>query len=128
MITLGEGTTLGTSAGPLMSDATIWGDLLFLSGRAAVDPATGGLRATTFDGQCHAVLEDVFAVLEDGGSGPAHVLRVECWLSDPVHFPEWNAHFTRAFAPPRPARTTLIAGLPLPGLLIEVQVTAGVPS
>jgi 2-iminobutanoate/2-iminopropanoate deaminase len=111
-----------------MSDATIWGGLVFLSGRAAVDPATGAPRATTFDGQCSAVLEDVFAVLAAAGSGPEHVLRVECWLSDPADFAQWNAHYARAFIPPRPARTTLIAGLPLAGLLIEIQVTAGLPS
>ena len=127
-ITLGGGTTLGTADGPLMSDATVWGGLLLLSGRAAVDPATGGLRATTFDGQCRAVLDDVFAVLAAAGCGLEHVLRVECWLTDAADFPEWNVHYARAFAPPRPARTTLIAGLPLPGLLIELQVTAGVPS
>ena len=35
------------------------GNLLFLSGRAAVDPATGDLRADDFDGQLAIVLEDV---------------------------------------------------------------------
>ena len=127
-ITLGGGTTLGASGDPLMSDATAWGDLLFLAGRAAVDPATGQIRATTFDEQCRVVLDDVFAVLAAGGSGPDHVLRVECWLADRADFAAWNVQYARAFAPPRPARTTLIAELPLAGLLIEIQVVAGVPS
>src|SRR5687767_14469760 len=95
IVSVGPGTTLGGSGGPLMSDATVWGDVMWLSGRAAVDPATGRPCATTFDGQCRAVLQDVLAVLDAGGSGPEHVLRVECWLSDPVHFAEWNAHYAR---------------------------------
>jgi 2-iminobutanoate/2-iminopropanoate deaminase len=52
------------------------------------------------------------------------VLRVECWLADPSDFPAWNEAFAATFPPPRPARTTLVAGLPLPGLLVELQLTA----
>ncbi|HVQ57352.1 MAG TPA: RidA family protein [Solirubrobacterales bacterium] len=114
--------------GPLMSDAIRWGDLLFLSGRAAVDPATGKPRGEDFASQCRVVLEDVGAVLAAGGSDFGHVLRVECWLADAADFPAWNEFFTATFAQPRPARTTTIGQLPLPGLLVELQVTAGVPS
>jgi 2-iminobutanoate/2-iminopropanoate deaminase len=110
-----------------MSDATRFGDLLFLSGRAAVDPGTGSVRAPDFDGQLRIVLDDALAVLDEAGSGPEHVLRVECWLADAGDFPAWNAGFAATFPPPRPARTTLIAGLPLPGLLVELQLTAAVP-
>ncbi len=112
-----------------MADAMRWGDLLLLSGRAAVDPATGDLRAEDFEGQLRIVLEDSFAVLAAAGTGPEHVLRVECWLTDRSQFAEWNDQFVAAFPPPRPARTTLVvAGLPLSGLLVEVQLTAAVPA
>jgi 2-iminobutanoate/2-iminopropanoate deaminase len=109
-----------------MSDATRLGDLLFLSGRAAVDPATGTVRAADFEGQLQIVLDDALAVLAEAGSGPGHVLRVECWLANASDFEAWNAGFAAAFPPPRPARTTLVAGLPLPGLLVELQLTAAV--
>ena len=109
-----------------MSDAIRYGELLLLSGRAAVDPATGEVRGEDFESQARVVLDDVFAVLADAGSGPEHVLRVECWLADRAHFADWNRLFVDAFPNPRPARTTLVCGLPLPGLLIEIQVTAAV--
>src|SRR5262245_40000195 len=87
-IVLSEGTTLNTeSRGPLMSDAIRWGDMLLLSGRAAVDPASGALRADDFESQLGIVLDDAFAVLDAAGSGPEHVLRVECWLADRADFP-----------------------------------------
>ena len=111
-----------------MSDATRWGDLLFLSGRAAVDPATGAIRADDFAGQLEIVLADSLEVLDKAGSGPDNVLRVECWLLDHADFGEWNRQYVEAFPPPRPARTTLVvAGLPIPGLLVEIQLTAAVP-
>jgi 2-iminobutanoate/2-iminopropanoate deaminase len=129
-IILGEGTTLDTPADyPLMSDATRWGNLLFLSGRAAVDPTTGAIRADDFAGQLRVVLSDVLAVLDKAGTNVDHVLRVECSLIDPGDFAEWNRQYSAAFPPPRPARTTLVvAGLPLPGLLVELQLTAAVPA
>jgi 2-iminobutanoate/2-iminopropanoate deaminase len=111
-----------------MSDAIRWGDLLFLSGRAAVDPASGEVRGEDFEAQCEIVLADVRAVLDAGGSGLEYVLRVECWLTNPADFPAWNEAYARTFPDPRPARTTTIGRLPLPGLLVELQVTAGTPS
>ena len=125
-ILLGTGSTLGRADAPLMSDAMRWGDLLLLSGRAAVDPATGTVRAQDFDGQCRIVLDDALAVLAAAGSGPEDVLRVECWLAGPEHFAAWNEQYAHTFPPPRPARTTLVAGFAVPGLLVEVQLTAGV--
>jgi 2-iminobutanoate/2-iminopropanoate deaminase len=126
---LGAGTTLGSPAeAPLMSDAIRWGDLLFLSGRAAVDPSSGAARGDDFDAQCAIVLADVGAVLVAAGSGVEHVLRVECWLTSRADFSAWNEAFKQAFPAPRPARTTTLGELPLPGLLVELQVTAGVPS
>jgi len=124
-VVLGSGTTLNAGGdAPLMSDAIRYGRLLFLSGRAAVDPATGDLRAADFDGQCRIVIEDALAVLRAAGSAPEHVLRVECWLADRADFAAWNSQYAAAFPAPRPVRTTLIADFPVAGLLIELQLTA----
>jgi 2-iminobutanoate/2-iminopropanoate deaminase len=125
----GRQTALGTTgATPLMSDAIRWGDLLLLSGRAAVDPATGLLRAASFGEQLRIVLDDALGVLDAAGSDAAHVLRVECWLRDRGDFAEWNAAYASTFPPPRPARTTLVADFPIDGLLVELQLTAAVPA
>src|SRR3954454_6027554 len=119
------GTTVAT---PLMSDAIRWGDLLFLSGRAAVDPATGLLRATSFAEQLRIVLDDALGVLDAAGTDAGHVLRVECWLHDRGDFEQWNTVYAATFPPPRPARTTLVADFPIDGLLVELQLTAAVPA
>ncbi len=119
---------LGNAPRPLMADATRWGDLLFLSGRAPVEPGTLKLRARDFAAQASAVLDDVAAVLASCGSALEHVLRVECYLADPADFAAWNEAFAAGFPSSPPARMTLVTGFAVEGMLIEVQVIAGIPS
>ena len=111
---------------PLISDAVEANGILFLSGRADVDPATLQLRSDDFTSQARGVLADIERVLEEAGSSLAQVLRVECYLANPSDFASWNTVFAETFQPPRPARTTLVAGFAVPRMLIEIQVTAAV--
>jgi 2-iminobutanoate/2-iminopropanoate deaminase len=121
----GDGSTMGGDE-PLIADATEWNGTLYLSGRADVDPATLQVRSADFAHQAKSVLRDIFRVLEASGSSPAQVLRVECYLARPADFAVWNAVFAESFPGPRPARTTTVAVFPVPGLLVEIQVTAAV--
>ena len=72
------------------------------------------------------MLADIDAVLAASGSARSRVLRVECFLADAADFPAWNRIWSEHFAAPRPARTTVVADFAVPGILIELQVTAGV--
>ncbi len=51
-----------------MSDALVFGDVVYLSGRAPVDPATRAVLDGEFDVQARSVLADVDRVLEAAGS------------------------------------------------------------
>jgi 2-iminobutanoate/2-iminopropanoate deaminase len=113
---------------PLISTAVRWGDILFCSGRAAVDPATLEVLTDDFEEQARHVLGEVVETLRAAGSAPEHVLRVECWLARQSDFADWNRIYAEFFPAPRPARSTLVTGFAVPGLLIEVQVTAGIPA
>jgi 2-iminobutanoate/2-iminopropanoate deaminase len=123
-VTVGAGSSMG-AADPTISDAVVFGDLVFASGRAAVDPATLQVVSDDFDVQAERVLADIEAVLAAAGSDRAHVLRVECFLAEASDFPAWNVIWRAWFAAPRPARTTVVSQFAVPGILIELQVTAG---
>jgi enamine deaminase RidA (YjgF/YER057c/UK114 family) len=112
---------------PLISTAVAWGDLLFLSGRAPIDPSTMELSSTGFEAQARHVLDQCVEALREAGSGPEHVLRVQCYLLNASDFDAWNALWAQYFPAPRPVRTTIVTGFTVPGMLIEVEVTAGIP-
>lgn len=122
-IVVGRGSTLGTGEA-VISDAVQVGELVLLSGRAAVDPATLQVVEGGFEAQTRSVLADIDAVLKAAGSSRSQVARVECWLADAADFPAWNRIWLEHFSAPRPARTTVVAAFAVAGLLIELQVTA----
>jgi 2-iminobutanoate/2-iminopropanoate deaminase len=113
---------------PLISSAIRWGDLLFLSGRAPLDPATLRVVSGDFEEQARNVLDQIVASLAEAGSGPEHVLRVQCYLLNASDFDAWNRLWAEYFPSPRPVRTTIVTGFTVPRMLIEVEVTAGVPA
>lgn len=124
--TVGDGGSTVGDGGPIFPDAVRFGDLVFLSGRAPVDPATLQVREGDFEEQTRSVLRDVGRVLEQAGSRWDHVLRVECFLADAGDFAAWNRIWSEHFTPPRPARTTVVTGFAVSGMLVELQVIAGV--
>ena len=113
---------------PLISSAIRWGDLLFLSGRAPLDPATLKIVSDDFEEQARSVMDQIMASLAEAGSGPEHVLRVQCYLLEASDFAAWNRVWAEYFPAPRPVRTTIVTGFTVPGMLVEVEVTAGIPS
>ena len=113
---------------PLISSAVRWGDLLFLSGRAPIDTSTLKVVSDDFEVQARDVLRQIGESLAEAGSGFEHVLRVQCYLLRPDDFAAWNRIWAETFPAPRPVRTTITTGFTVPGMLVEVEVTAGIPS
>ncbi|HEY3717908.1 MAG TPA: RidA family protein [Jatrophihabitantaceae bacterium] len=114
-------------AGPApISAAVRWGDLLFCSGIAPID-AAGTVRGKGIIEQTSIALGALDTLLRNQGTDLAHVLRIECYLADAGDFAAWNDVFRQTFPIDPPARTTVVAGFVLPGLLVEVQALAGIP-
>lgn len=101
--------------------------LLFVSGQAATDPATGK-QAEGVEAQTEQVLRNLERILVAGGSSLQHVLRCGVFLTDMRDFPRMNAVYERVFGGHRPARTTVqVAALPEAGLMVEIDCVAYVP-
>jgi 2-iminobutanoate/2-iminopropanoate deaminase len=117
---------LPTPVGPY-SPGMIFGNLVFVSGQAGRDPATGRI-APDVTAQTEQVLKNVATILEAAGSSLQHVIRCGVFLVDMKEFPKMNEVYARAFGAHRPARTTVeVSGLPGAGLLVEIDAVAYIP-
>jgi 2-iminobutanoate/2-iminopropanoate deaminase len=117
---------LPTPVGPY-SPGMIVGNLVFVSGQAGRDPATGRVGADV-TAQTEQVLKNIATILEAAGSSLQHVIRCGVFLVDMKDFPRMNEVYARAFGLHRPARTTVeVSGLPGDGLLVEIDAVAYVP-
>ena len=110
-----------------ISPAVRWGDLLFVSGQAAFDSETKSVIGDDVETQARVTLDKLDALLEAGGTSREHVLKMECYLRDASDFLAWNGVFKEYYPEAPPSRSTVVAGQPLGGLLVEVAVIAGIP-
>jgi len=114
---------IAPSVGPF-STAVRAGDLLFLSGQVALDPATGKLVAGDIGAQTEQIFANISAVLEAAGKSFDDVMKTTVYLADMKDFGAMNTVYARYFQTSYPARTTIqAASLPL-GAAVEIEVVA----
>jgi reactive intermediate/imine deaminase len=108
-----------------LSQAMRVGDLLFVSGQAAISPEGELVGIGDFDAQAEQTFRNLERVLEAGGSGLDRVVKVTIFLTDMANFPKIVELRGRWFTPPYPADTIVeVSSLALPGLEIEIEAIA----
>ncbi|HEX2302330.1 MAG TPA: RidA family protein [Gaiella sp.] len=101
------------------------GDLLLVSGQAAIDANGGLVGVGDFDAQAEQVFRNLQRVLEAGGSGLDRVVKVTIFLTDMENFPKIVELRGKWFTPPYPADTIVeVTSLALPELQIEIEAIA----
>jgi enamine deaminase RidA (YjgF/YER057c/UK114 family) len=112
---------------PGMSQAVRIGNLLHVSGQVAFDEhgaLVGPDDPEQQAGQCFA---NIAALLAAAGATPGDVVSLRCFLVDADCYPAYAAAKNRFLADVRvpPAGTAVIvAGLLVPGLLMEIEAVA----
>ena len=101
------------------------GDLLFVSGQAAVDEDGQLVGEGDFDAQAEQTFRNLERVLEAGGSSLGNVVKVTIFLRDMTNFPKIVELRGRWFTAPYPADTIVeVTSLALPELEIEIEAIA----
>ena len=101
------------------------GDIVVLSGQAAISRQGEVVGVGDFDAQAEQVFENLAYVLGLAGSSLGNVLNVNIYLTDMSHFPKILELRERYFTPPYPADTIVeVRSLALPELMIEIQAIA----
>jgi 2-iminobutanoate/2-iminopropanoate deaminase len=107
------------------SQAIRIGDLLFVSGQAALDGDGNIVGLGDFDAQAEQVFSNLDAVLRAGGSNLDQVAKVTIFMTDMSYFDRIIQLRERFFTPPYPADTTVeVRALALAGLMLEIEAIA----
>ncbi len=108
------------------SPAVRVGNVLYLSGQLGSVPGTRQLADTGIAGQTRQVLENIKAVLAQGGSSLERVFKCTVFLSNIADFAKMNEVYVTYFPKDPPARSTVAgSGLAL-GARVEIECLATV--
>ena len=119
---------LPSPVGPYVPGMRV-GNLIFVSGQAGRNPATGQVAGLDVESQTEQCLRNIDAILRAAGSSLQHVVRCGVFLVDIREFPKMNAVYARTFGSHRPTRTTVeVSALPGEGLRVEIDAIAVVPA
>lgn len=105
------------------SQATIYGNLLFTSGQIPVNPETGEIVGNDIEAQASQVMENLVAVLEEGGSSFEKVVKATCFLKNMDDFDRFNEVYAKYFTS-KPARSCVAVRKLPKDVLCEVEVVA----
>ncbi len=109
----------------LLSQGFRVGDLVIVSGQAALDEQGNVVGAGDFDAQAEQVFRNLSRVLEAGGSSLDRIVKVTIFLTDMTNFGKIVELRRRWFTPPYPADTIVeVTALALPQLEIEIEAIA----
>ncbi len=100
------------------------GNMLFVSGQIALNPANGELINATVAEETNQVMNNIAAILNEAGADFSNIVKTTIFLSDMSLFAEVNEIYGSYFTAYYPARETVaVKGLPK-NVNIEISVTA----
>jgi 2-iminobutanoate/2-iminopropanoate deaminase len=106
------------------SQAVQSGNLLFVSGQVAINPASGNVEATDIKAETIQVMKNLEAVLKEAGYQFSNVVKTTIFLSDMSLFVAVNEVYGSYFSSNFPARETVaVKGLPK-NVNVEISVIA----
>ena len=106
------------------SQAVQGGNMLFVSGQVAIDPANNEVIAGTVSDEARQVMKNINALLTEAGYSFADIVKTTIFLKDMADFAAVNEVYGSYFESNFPARETVaVAGLPK-NVNVEISVTA----
>jgi 2-iminobutanoate/2-iminopropanoate deaminase len=111
-------------APPVYSHAVKCAGLVFVSGTAAYDPATGAITGTTIQEQTAQALKNIVAILAAAGTTLDQAVSATVILADEDDFAGMNEEWVKWFPKDPPARQGAKLPVKVPGLKISIAMIA----
>jgi 2-iminobutanoate/2-iminopropanoate deaminase len=109
---------------PIFSQAVRAGGLIFVSGQAPIDPASGTITGETIQAQTRQSLTNVQTILEAAGSGLDKIVSATVILVEESDFAGMNEEWARWFPADPPARQGARLPISAGGIKVSVAVIA----
>ena len=109
---------------PTYSQAVKAAGLIFVSGTAPTDPATGKIVEGGVQQQVAQCLRNIAAILEAGGSSFDKIVSATLVVAEEDDFPAINEEWLRWFPRNPPARQGAKMPVRVPGLKVSIAVIA----
>jgi 2-iminobutanoate/2-iminopropanoate deaminase len=107
------------------NQAVMIGNLLFISGQVAINPATGNVENPDIISETNLVMQNLQAILSEAGMNFSNVVKTTIFLSDMSLFATVNEVYGKFFTSDFPARETVaVKGLPK-NVNVEISMIAG---
>ena len=106
------------------SQAVMAAGLVFVSGTAPTDPATGAFVGKTIQDQTRQCLTNIRAILEEAGSSLDKIVSATVVLADEDDFAGMNEEWLKWFPSDPPARQGAKLPVRVPGLKVSIAAIA----
>ena len=117
------GFTPGQAVSPL-AQAIRFGNMLFVSGQGALDPATSTVVQGDITVQTKQTLDNLMRILQAAGATTKNIVNMRVCLRDVADFPKFNEAFKEYMAGEKVTRTC-IGGTPhRTGINVEIDCVA----
>lgn len=98
--------------------------LIFVSGTAPNDPATGAIKGATVQEQTRQCLTNIAAILEEAGSSIDKIVSITIVLADEDDFAGMNEEYIKWFPSNPPARQGAKLPARISGLKVSIAAIA----
>jgi 2-iminobutanoate/2-iminopropanoate deaminase len=117
----------GVPINPVLSPAARFGNLVFTQGMVGTDPANGELAGDDIRSQGRQTMQNLQATLQAAGTSLDNALKITAFVANLDDRPAFNEVYVEFFEGDPPPRTCIQGGRLGPGILVEVEVVAGIP-
>lgn len=119
-----------SSLGPALmpySNAAVANGFIFVAGQVSLDPEANVVAPNDPYEQTKHILARIRVILAEKGATLNDIASTSVYITDLAHLPEYNRAWAEIFGDHRPARATVVCGLLIEGLVVEVTAIAALP-
>ena len=106
------------------SAATVWRDIVFVSGQLPTRADGTHIAQEPFDIQARQVLANLLEALAAAGSSASQILKVTAYIVGIEHWPTFNVVYAEVLGEAKPARAIVPVSALHHGYLVEVEAVA----